>query len=207
MRDNLYVLIIGGVLASICYILPTQVSLGANLGPVLFAHFGFFLAISVIGMYQILKKELTHFAFKMGSILIVLSGVVHSIMATMQGANIAWYMRLKEKIPEDIDKNNYLDMFYGVFSGQAGVDFAFDIFISFGVFFIAISMLYNKLFGKVMPILGIFISLLGYGFNAASFPNNPNQEGLVDPGPFFSVWFGLLLIQIIVLVRSNKIQH
>jgi hypothetical protein len=205
MKNNFYLLIIGGVMASICFVLPTQVSLGYNLNPVLFAHFGFFLAIAIIGMYQLLKKKLTHFSFKMGCALIILSGVAHTIMATMQGANLSWYRKLKDALPEGMDKNELVNLFYGVFSSQSGVDFAFDIFISFGVFFMAISMLYNKIFGKVIPILGILISLVGYGFNAASFPNNPNQEGLIDPGPFFSVWFGLILIQIIILVSKRKI--
>jgi len=206
MKNNYYLFIFGGVFASVCFILPTQVSLGYNLNPILFSHFGFFLSIAIIGLYQFLKKELTHFSFKIGCILLVTSGVVHSIMATMQGANMAWYQELKNNIPEDVNMSEYSDLFYGVFSGQSGIDFAFDIFVSFGVLLLAISMLYNKIFGKVIPVLGIVISLLGYGFNAVSFPNNPNQEGLIDPGPFFSVWFGFLLIQMIILVHQKKIR-
>ena len=204
MKKYFYLFFICGFLASICYIIPTQVRLNFKLNFYMFTHFGFFVTLSAIGLYFFLRETIKHFTFKVGVILLLISGLINSIYATMQGANLAW---LRKSISKSSDKNsieNFKTIFRGVFSSQFGIDYAFDIFISTGLFFLAFSLLSNPKFGKIIPILGMLISLTGYIFNSISFPEGPENMGLIDPGPFFSVWFGIFLVQISVFYYKGK---
>ncbi len=204
MKKFFYLFALCGVFASIFYTLSTSVSgINYRISSFMFMHTGFLVSMGILGLYSYFKNHMTNFTFKLSSLLLFISGLLHSIMTTMQSSNIVWYRKLKTKLDHN-DLVSYSDTARGIFSSQLGVDYAFDLFMSSGLFFLAISILKSKLFGKIVPILGILISGLGYAFNSISFPDNPEELGLLDPGPFFSGWFGLFIIQASILFFKGK---
>ena len=109
-------------------------------------------------------------------------------MACMQGSNRVWYNNHHEEVSREV--------FLGIFSSQLGVDFVFDIAISFGLFFFCLGLYRMKALHPTLTVSGMIVSLGGYLVNALSFPYNPGESGWVDPGPFFSAWFFVFLVAI-----------
>jgi len=195
--------IICGILADIVYILATTISITPTINNLLFFSFGPFLIIAVIGIYAMLCQQGETVARQLGTLFLILSGVTHTIMATMQGAIrsvMSGYLSGADTVAE---KDLFRNIYRGVFSTQAGVDMAFDIFISIGVILIAYSMWQHTNFGKVVSLLGVMIGSTGLLFNLIAFPDNAANVGLIDPGPFFGAWFLVIVIQMGYFLKTS----
>lgn len=191
-----YAFLVCGIAAVIFYTLSTMVSLSFRVSYILFMHTGILIAISIASLYHISREKVPHFSYKLGLLLLFSSGVVHSIMACMQGSNRAWY----NDNHEEISRENFI----GIFSSQLGVDFVFDMTISFGLFFLCMGLYHARAMHPVITISGMVVSLGGYLVNAISFPHNPGESGWVDPGPYFSIWFLTFLVAIIYKLYKTR---
>lgn len=204
MKTYFYIFVICGAIASIFYTLSTSVNgINFKISSFMFMHTGILVSTAMIGLYLFFKDRMPYLSFKLSALFLFISGIMHSIMTTMQSSNAVWYRRLRDTINNE-DLANYKNTAIGVFSSQLGIDYAFDLFMSSGLFFLAYAILKSNLFGKIVPVLGLLISSLGYTFNSVAFPSNPEDYGLLDPGPFFSGWFGLFIIMAIVLYKKGK---
>lgn len=194
MRIWLPIGIVCGVFADLSYILATQVSISQQINQLLFFFFGTFMIVSMMGLYHHLIANRNSITAQIGTLLIVLSGVSHTIMATMQGSiNVRMRQYISESTSE-AEKDIFRDIYKSVFSTQLGVDMAFDIFISIGVILLSISMWSHKSYGKVISVAGILIASTGLSFNLIAFPENAGLYGLIDPGPLFGLWFTAVVI-------------
>lgn len=87
---------------------------------------------------------------------------------------------------------------------QLGMDFCFDVFVSFGIVFFGLALLQQKRLIKWLGYLGILVGLLSLGLNMAVFPIPPADYNYPDPGPFFGGFFGLVLLNLIYRLYLKK---
>ena len=194
VKQWLLIGIIAGVFADFTYMLATQVSISPAVNRLLFFFFGPFMIVSIVGLYHHLVEKGNAIAAQLGTLMVVLSGVSHTIMATMQGS-IA--VRMRQYISEsgsEAEKEIFRDIYKSVFSTQLGVDMAFDIFISLGVILLSVSMWNHMSYGKIISVAGILVAVTGLSFNLVAFPENAGIYGLIDPGPLFGLWFTAVVI-------------
>lgn len=204
LKRWLLVGIIFGLSANIVYTLATNISISPVVNRILFFSFGPMLIIGIIGVYKLLNEESNTISMQIGTLFAILSGVTHTIMATMQGSISAVMKTYIMNANNESQKELYSAIYRGVFSTQSGVDLAFDIFISIGVVLLAYNMWNHLRFGKIVSMLGIVVGIVGLLFNLIAFPQNAANVGLVDPGPFFGIWFFIVVIQ--MAIALNKLE-
>ena len=180
----------------------TQVSITPAINRFLFFSFGPLLISTTVGLYYLLLLKGTKISLQLGTLFLILSGVCHTIMATMQGSIVAFMKGYISGAGSASQKDMLKTVYKSVFSTQAGVDMAFDIFISIGVIMIAFSMWNHIYFGKTVSILGILFATTGLLFNLIAFPENAGNIGLIDPSPLFGVWFLIIAIQMALAIKK-----
>ena len=202
LKHWLIVAVVCGIMANINYVLATQVSFSPTINRLLFFSFGPLLIVTTIGLYKLLKTGSNLISAQLGTVFLMLSGVSHTIMATMQGSISAFMKEYISNADTESQKELLITIYKSVFSTQSGVDMAFDIFISLGVIMIAISMWNHKHFGKIVCIIGIFFATTGLLFNLIAFPENAGNVGLIDPSPLFGIWFLIVTIQMAIAIKK-----
>lgn len=79
---------------------------------------------------------------------------------------------------------------------QVGLDVAWDVFLAFGTFLLALNMWTHPRFGRVFAITGGVLAALLLTLNLGTFPEPPPDGGLVDPGPLVGLWYLVAAIRI-----------
>ena len=79
---------------------------------------------------------------------------------------------------------------------QVGLDVAWDVFLAFGTFLLALNMWTHPRFGHVFAITGGVLAALLLTLNLGTFPEPPPDGGLVDPGPLVGLWYLVAAIRI-----------
>ncbi len=204
LRNWLILAVICGIAANINYIVATQVSITPAVNRILFFSFGPLLIITTVGLYKLLLTKGNKISIQLGTLFLILSGVCHTIMATMQGSISAFMKGYISSTNSDSQKELLKSIYKSVFSTQAGVDMAFDIFISIGVILIAFSMWNHLHFGKIVSVLGILFAFTGLLFNLIAFPENAGNIGLIDPSPLFGIWFLIVTIQMAMALKKSE---
>lgn len=204
LKKWLLIGIISGIFADLAYILATQVSISPTVNRLLFFFFGPFMIVAIMALYHHLTEKKQLISAQIGSLFIILSGLAHTIMATMQGSIVVRMRKYLSETSGEAEKEMLRNIYKSVFSTQLGVDMAFDIFISLGVIFIAISMWNHKAYGKLIGLAGMIIAATGLSFNLIAFPENAGIYGLIDPGPLFGLWFTVVVIMMGVSLYQLK---
>jgi hypothetical protein len=202
LRKWLIVAVICGIIANINYVLATQVSISPTINRLLFFSFGPLLITTTIGLYKLLSTKDDLISIQLGTVFLILSGVCHTIMATMQGSISTFMKGYISNADNESQKELLMTIYKSVFSTQAGVDMTFDIFISLGVIMLAYSMWNNIHFGKIVSIMGILFAGTGLLFNLIAFPENAGNIGLIDPSPLFGIWFLIVTIQMALAIKK-----
>jgi hypothetical protein len=202
LRKWLIVAVICGIIANINYVLATQVSISPTINRLLFFSFGPLLITTTIGLYKLLSTKDDLISIQLGTVFLILSGVCHTIMATMQGSISTFMKGYISNADNESQKELLMTIYKSVFSTQAGVDMTFDIFISLGVIMLAYSMWNNIHFGKIVSIMGILFAGTGLLFNLIAFPENAGNVGLIDPSPLFGIWFLIVTIQMALAIKK-----
>lgn len=202
LKRWLIISVVCGILANINYSLATQVSITPTINNLLFFSFGPLLIVTSIGLYRLITTQSNSVSVQLGTVFLILSGVCHTIMATMQGSISAFMKGYIASAESQSQKDMLISTYKSVFSTQAGVDMAFDIFISIGVIMIAHSMWNHLQFGKIVSFLGILFASTGLTFNLIAFPENAANIGLIDPSPLFGIWFLIVTIQMAIAIKK-----
>jgi len=202
LKHWLIVAVICGIAANVNYVLATQVSISPAVNRLLFFSFGPLLIITIIGLFKLLSTRENLISIQLGTLFIILSGVCHTIMAAMQGSISAFMKGYISGADSESQKELLKSIYRSVFSTQAGVDMAFDIFISIGVIMLAFSMWNHVHFGKIVSAIGIVIAATGLTFNLIAFPENAGNVGLMDPSPLFGFWFLIVTIQMDIAIKK-----
>ncbi len=178
-----------GIAAAIAYAFGVFIPIPLRPEYLFFMAFGPLFTISAVGMYVFLREHEDTVSLQVGALCLIAAGLMFTAMATMQGAII---FQIREFIAQG--DQSQVDLWRTIFRGtmttQLGLDFAFDMFVSVGTFLVAWNVAYHPRFKPVFGWLGMLIAATGLVMNAVTFPENSGEAGLVDPAPFFGVWFG-----------------
>ena len=87
---------------------------------------------------------------------------------------------------------------------QLGMDFCFDVFVSFSTFFLGLALLYQTKISKYFGYIGLIVGLGGLTLNMLTFPIPPADVSYPDPGPFFSIYFSLILLNMFYIIIKSK---
>lgn len=184
--------LVTGIAASVAYALGVFVPLPPRPEYLFFMAFGPLLCISSMGMYVFLSEHRETVSLQIGLLCMVCAGLMFTAMSTMQGSIL---FQIRGFVAQDGSQIElWRTILRGTMATQLGLDFAFDIFISVGTFLIALNVIAHPRFMRSFGWLGMIVSSTGLVFNAVTFPENAGEAGLLDPAPFFGVWFGLFVL-------------
>jgi hypothetical protein len=133
--------------------------------------------------------------YKIGIIFLVLAFFQLTVMLTVQQAIIVSFT---ETLAADTK--------LAFNSIQLGMDMAFDIFYSIGIFFISISFLTENIH-SLLAWYGIIISITLLILNFVSFPVPPKDKGLYDLGIFTIIWWVMLIRKIKTKEKQSWQKH
>lgn len=192
--------IIAGLAAGILYPVGLLGLVPGRLSDIAFMLFGPCFAISVFGLRAFHARASDSAINDLAHLMLVIAGVAHAFMAAMQ-------MSIHSQIPRFFREAGANDpalwdaILRSVSSTQLGLDFAFDIFVSLGAILLGWQMIRHPRIPGVAGLAGILVGAGGLAANMAAFPLNPEEAGLIDPAPFFGVWFGLVWLPLVFLRR------
>ncbi len=194
---------ISGILSIIFYISAAAFSfLPDEISRLLGFTFPLLWIIAYMGLYSFLKKYAHTASLEIGYIFGIIGGVIACCLIVVQQANFMWHEVAMETALSEEAKALYKASFRGTNRVQAGLDVAFDIFITIAWFLFGINIARNPSFNKILGWTGSLIASVLLIFNMYSFPNAPAESGLIDLGPLlglwalvFNIWFSVILFK------------
>lgn len=182
-----------GIAASLAYAFGVFIPIPIRPEFLSFMAFGPLLCVSSVGLFVFLREHRDTVSLQISILCLVSAGLMFTAMSTMQGS-IIFQARALIAGGDASEAELWRTIYRGVMSTQLGLDFAFDMFISVGTFLLAWNVALHPRFWRVFGWLGMLVSAVGLTFNAITFPENSGEVGLVDPAPFFGVWFGVFVL-------------
>ncbi len=166
--------------------LPVQITL-------VFAFvFSISLAIASIGLYKFLTYNKETVSAGIGILFNIIAAAVVFIMIALQ---IAFFKSNTGEIPVVSNEiitymNQKLDLI------QLTMDVVWDMFLAAGTILLALNMMNHPRLGKIFGATGMLLSLALFILNVYTFPIPPAESGLIDVGPFISLWYLAVTIKI-----------
>lgn len=186
-----------GIALAVMYPARTFLRLPDALEVAFFIYFGPLLVVAFVGLYPYLARPQVSVAAILGTVFGVIAGVCNTLFSVVQMNNLHYIFNYMRAADSPAAKQAWQDILNGVFTVQNGINYAGDLFLDCTVFLYAAVMWRHPKFGKVFSILGITAAGLHFVMKAYTFPEPPSEAGLFDAGPFVSVWFGLVTLQVI----------
>lgn len=190
--------IITGLVAGLLYPIALLDLLPGRWSNIAFMFFGPIFVVSVFGLRAFYARARDTATNDIACLLLVLAGTAFALMATMQ-------MSIYTAIPDyhraalEPDAATWDAILRGVSTTQLGLDFAFDMFVSFGVIALGWQMVRHPRVPTLLGVAGMLIGAGGIAVNTITFPENSGIAGLIDPAPAFGVWFGLAWLPLVFL--------
>lgn len=195
IKELIIVGLVAGAIVSVTY--PLQITnrfsrLGQTLMEI---TMGPLIIIGSLALYFFIRQQRDTVYNILGLIFNVLAGLSVTMMLVVQGAVFTMIRDFREATDE-LNKQIIKQSFRSGNLTQLGMDITFDVFISLGTVFIALALLKQNRIKKWLSIPGLIVGLGGLSINIATFPIPPADQQLFDPGPFYGIYFGILLIAI-----------
>lgn len=199
-RNLVRVGVVAGALAVVTYLAKTIFSLPGILETHFFIWRGPLLATAVVGFYPFLSKPAPSAAAIIGTVFGALSGAATMMFAVVQMTNVhaifpSW------RAAEGAEREQWRHIFDAVFSVQNGINYVADFFLDWMAFCYAVVMWNHPKFGKALSILALLLVGPHFVMKAVTFPEPPAEAGLFDAGPLVSIWFALVILQVIRHLR------
>lgn len=156
--------------------------------------FGPLFMVASLGLYRLLKLWKQSLWLEVAFLFNVVATALVTLMLAVQQTSFAFHDKFKAAERGAVSDEQLRWIFKEVNAVQLGIDIAWDVFISLGTACFAIAMWKHPVFGKVLPTIGVTVSLLLLGFNLLWFPEPPADAGSIDFGPAVALWYmGLAL--------------
>ncbi|MEO9870460.1 hypothetical protein [Ekhidna sp.] len=195
--------LITGIATSIIY--PLMITThGFGLWPLfLEISFGPLFIIGSYAIYLFIKKYGHSFFNQLGFLFSALAGAAVLMMLTVQKSVFSMSMDMKKTDDPAVQEMIRRSFKSGNLT-QLGMDFCWDVLVSLGMFFFALAITRQSYFPKWLFVPGLLIGLGGLFLNMLTFPIPPADDQLIDPGPFFAIFYGVLLIIMLYAVFIKK---
>jgi hypothetical protein len=164
--------------------------------------------ISFMGLYQFLNNERHTATLQIAYLFGVIGSAIACTFLVIQQANIIWDSELMNSANYELNKDFYNAAYRGTNRVQAGMDVAFDIFITISWILFGINIAASKKFNRILGWTGSIIAFGLLVLNMMTFPNAPAESGLFDLGPFLGLWALVFFIWFAVVVfKKEKARH
>ncbi len=193
IKELIIVGMVAGAIVSVTY--PLQITNSfSRLGQTLMEiTMGPLMIVGYLALYYFIKEQRNTVYNILGLIFNLLGSMTVTMMIIVQGSVFTMIRDFRA----ETDEMNKKLIQYSFKSGnltQLGMDITFDVLISIGTVFVAIALLKQKHIPRILCIPGVIIGVGGLSVNMATFPLPPADEGLFDPGPYYGIYFGVVLI-------------
>jgi hypothetical protein len=182
-----------GVVAVVAYVVASAVPMSPALQAVAVSIFGPGIAVASAGLYEVLRLHRSTVGLKIGLGANIAAGITVTMMLLAQIAFKSW---LELKFPSGSAATSSSPAYQAANGLQVGLDVAWDVFLAFGTFLLALNMWTHPRFGRVFAITGGVLAALLLTLNFGTFPEPPADAGLVDPGPLVGLWYLVVAIRI-----------
>jgi hypothetical protein len=163
-------------------------------GRLLFFAFGPLSIISVAGFFKATERNAGGVFHSLGTLFLIVAGVIVNLMAVVQDTQFTVLGSQIRQAQDQTTRELLERILWGVNVVQSGLDVSWDIFVSVGTIFLAISLIRHPAFGRIWSALGALISAAALILNLVTFPTAPAAAGLVDLGPGVGAWYGVSLL-------------
>ncbi len=197
LKELIIVGLIAGAIVSVTYPLQITNRFSSLAQTLMEITMGPLIIIGSLALYFFIREQRNTVYNILGLIFNILAGLSVTMMLVVQGA-VFTMIRDYREANDELSKQIIQQSFRSGNLTQLGMDITFDVFISLGTVFIAIALLKQHLIKRWLSIPGLIVGLGGLSVNIATFPIPPADEQLFDPGPYYGVYFGLLLIAMFV---------
>lgn len=161
--------------------------------------------ISYMGLFRFLKSENQTVSLEIAYLFGIIGAAIACSFIVVQQANFMWHEAAMEAAKSEETKSFLKAAFRGANRVQAGLDVAFDIFITISWFLFGLNIAKNSEFNKVLGWIGSLIALGLLILNLTTFPNAPAESGLFDLGPLLGLWALIIYIRFAgVIYKKNK---
>ena len=196
---------IAGILSIVFYFsvavmsfLPDAIALGIAF------TFPLLWIIAFMGLYQFLKTERPTASLEIAYHFGVIGAAVALVFLVVQQANFIWHDQAMVEAATEEAQALWKATFRGANRVQAGMDVAFDIFITVSWFLFGIAIARSRYFSKILGWIGCLLSAGLLTLNMITFPTAPAEAGLFDLGPFLGIWTLVVFIWFTVVVNKKK---
>jgi hypothetical protein len=196
---------ISGILSIIFYLSAAVLPFVPDyLGRLLAFTFPLLWIIAFMGLYSFLKKESHTPSLEIAYLFGIIGSAIACSFIVVQQANFIWHDAAMEAAKTEEAKLLLKASFKGANRVQLGLDVAFDIFGTISWFLFGLNIAKNPGFNKIFGWIGCFLSAGLLILNMITFPNPPAEAGLIDIGPFLSLWVLVVFIWFAVILFKKK---
>ena len=195
---------IAGIISIVFYISAVAIPLPSPIPRLLAFAFPLLWIVSYMAFYHFLKKERHTPSLEIAYIFGIIGAALACSLLVVQQANIIWHNEAMESAQTDEARALLKAAYRGANRVQAGLDVAFDIFITIAMILFGINLAKSS---RLPSFLGIVMSLIAavlLVFNMVTFPDAPAEAGLIDAGPFLGLWMLLVYGWFTVIVFKEE---
>ncbi len=160
--------------------------------------------IAFMGLYSFLKRESHTPTLEIAYLFGIIGAAIACSFIVVQQANLIWHATATEAANSEDAKSLLRASFKGANRVQAGLDVAFDIFITISWFLFGINIAKSYNFNKLLGWIGCLISAGLFTLNMVTFPTAPADAGLLDLGPFLGLWALIVFCWFARILFKNK---
>ena len=161
--------------------------------------------VAFMGLYHFLKAENHSASLEVGNLFGIIGAALACVLLVVQQANFIWHDEAMAVASTEEAKALLKAAFQGANRVQAGMDVAFDIFITIALFLFGINIARSPHFNKILGWLGCLLAAGLLTLNMITFPTAPAEAGLFDLGPFVGIWMLVVFIWFtVVLFKKEK---
>ena len=196
---------IAGILSIILYISAAVLSfVPDSIARLMGFTFPLLWIIAYMGLYRFLKKQHHTPSLEIGYLFGIIGASIACSFIVVQQANFMWHDMAIETASSEEVKALYQASFRGANRVQAGLDVAFDIFITIAWFLFGLNIAKSPSFNKFLGYSGSLIAFGLLTLNLYTFPNAPAESGLFDLGPFLGLWTLVVFIWFLMVLRKEE---
>jgi len=163
--------------------------------------------LGFMGLYHFLKKESHTPTLEIAYLFGIIGAALAGTFIVVQQANFIWHDFAMDSATTIEAQALAKAAFKGANRVQAGMDVAFDIFVTISWFLFGINIARQQVFRKLLGWTTCLLSVGLLTINMITFPNAPADAGLFDLGPFLGLWILVVYIWFaIILFKNNRVQ-
>lgn len=185
--------ITAGLLAGAMYLASVVLHLPAMLSRLFWIFLGPLISVAFLGVFAFPGWKRRSAALVVSTVFGVMAGALRLVFSAVQSSNLFYIRRHMADAATDAEREAWSDILTGVFTVQAGINYAYDFFLDCGIILLAIPLWRTSRAGKILAAVGAAIAGTHFTAKLVTFPEPPAEAGLFDFGPAVSLFVLVLL--------------